>query len=94
MGFGDEHLRVRNATVQLEKTDPTALKKTTSSVVCFLPKTMNPLTLWRCDVRVVQRVHDAGVIFTKRQVFYQMGHVYLQGRQTGRLQGDRLLQLH
>lgn len=39
---------------------------------------MNLLTLWRCDVRVVQRVHDAGVIFTERQVFYQMGHVYLQ----------------
>lgn len=36
------------------------------------------LTLRRCDDRIIQWVHDAGVIFTKRQVFYQVGHVYLQ----------------
>lgn len=41
-------------------------------------KNMKLLTLWCCDVGVVQRVNDAGVIFTERQVFYQMGHVYLQ----------------
>lgn len=40
--------------------------------------TMKSLTLWRCDICLVQRVNDAGVIFTKRQVFDQMGHVYLQ----------------
>lgn len=40
--------------------------------------TMMSLTLWCCDVCPVQRVHDAGIIFTERQVFYQMGHVYLQ----------------
>lgn len=39
---------------------------------------MKGLTLWCCDVRVIQRVHDAGVIFTERQVFNQMGHVNLQ----------------
>lgn len=39
---------------------------------------VKPLTLWRCDVCSVQRVYDAGIIFTERQMFYQMGHVYLQ----------------
>lgn len=41
-------------------------------------KTIILLTLWRCDICLVQRVNDAGVIFTKRQVLYQMGHVYLE----------------
>lgn len=36
--------------------------------------------MWRSDVRLVQRVNDAGVIFPKRQVLYQMRHVYLQDR--------------
>lgn len=42
--------------------------------------TYNPqrLTLWRCDVGVIQRVDDSGVILAKGQVFYQMGHVNLQ----------------
>lgn len=38
--------------------------------------------MWCGDVGVIQRVHDAGVIFTKRQVFYQMGHVNLQDKKT------------
>lgn len=48
---------------------------------------MKRLTLWRCDVCVIQRVDDTGVIFTKRQVFYQMGHVNLH-----KVRGDRLQQ--
>lgn len=35
-------------------------------------------TLRRRDVGSVQRIYDAGVIFTKRQVLYQVGHVDLQ----------------
>lgn len=40
------------------------------------------LTLWCCDIRLIQRVHDARVILAKWQVFYQMCHIYLQGRET------------
>lgn len=47
--------------------------------VCVAPHpTEHRLTLWCCDVCVIQRVDDAWVILAKGQVSYQMGHVDLQ----------------
>lgn len=56
-----------------------------ASIMVFVSRpTEHRLTLWCCDVCVIQGVDDPWVILAKGQVSYQMGHVDLQKEERSR----------